>query len=336
MFWICKNCFSLYDVNVGKCRECGGTELIQKATEEKVEFVTAAPPPVPGTSPQVPKTTQTETAAEAKEEQEASSIYPVGKEAVKALQNALEFIKNQQKMDFQQRCREYEPQYSALYAQYEQETLEFQKALELRNGFQKRADRQSSCITAFFVAFWFGIFGIGLHNRGWDLLSNLGETLYIFFILGFLLFILWVMVHVIWMKISRSYKESQKAIPIPQLPAEQPPYPDTDADFERYFELCPAPPTGKEYFRPTALSRLIGILENRLAETIPEAMRFMVAEDRANREHQEEMRVMNEMNRHAQAAASSASSAASAARNASTMATIGTAIQVMNIANRRK
>ena len=334
MFWICKNCFSLYDVNVGKCRECGGTELIQKETEEKVEFVTAAPPPVPGTSPQVPETPLAET--EAEEDPEASSIYPVGKDAVEALQRALEFIKNQQKMDFQQRCREYEPQYSALYAQYEKETLEFQKALELRKGFQKRADMQSSCITAFFVAFWLGIFGIGLHNRGWDLLSNLGEALHIFFILGFSLFILRVMVHGIWMKISTSYKESQKAIPIPQPPAELPPYPDTDADFERYFELCPDPPTGKEYFRPTALARLIGILENRLAETIPEAMRFMVAEDRANREHQEEMRVMNEMNRHAQEAASSASSAASAARNASTMATLGTALQAIDMMNRRK
>lgn len=335
MFWICKNCFSLYEANVGKCRECGGTEFIRKAPEEKVEFVTAAPPPVPGTVSADTAEAQC-VGVLAEGPKETSSVYPVGQEAVNVLQRALEFIKNQQELDFQKRCREYEPQYSALYAQYEKETLEFQKALELRNVFQKRADRQSSCITAFFIAFWLGIFGIGLHNRDWDLLSNFGDALYIFFILGILLFIWRVVVHAFWMKISKSYKESQKAIPIPQAPAELPPYPDTDADFERYFEFCPDPPIGKEYFRPIAISRLIAILENRLAETLPEAMRFMVAEDRADREHREEMRVMNEMNRHAEAAASSASSAASAARNASTMATIGTVVQVMNMANRRK
>lgn len=153
--------------------------------------------------------------------------------------------------------------------------------------------------------------------------------------LAFFLMILYTGIMLI---ISPTYKKIKTTRPpaIPQPPAELPPYPDTDADFERYFELCPDPPTGKEYFRPTALARLIGILENRLAETIPEAMRFMVAEDRANREHQEEMRVMNEMNRHAQEAASSASSAASAARNASTMATLGTALQAIDMMNRRK
>lgn len=141
MFWICKNCFSLYDVNVGKCRECGGTELIQKETEEKVEFVTAAPPPVPGTSPQVPETPLAET--EAEEDPEASSIYPVGKDAVKALQRALEFIKNQQKMDFQQRCREYEPQYTVLYTQYEKKILEFQKEMAQYNSLVERSNREA-------------------------------------------------------------------------------------------------------------------------------------------------------------------------------------------------
>jgi len=327
MFWICKNCFSLYDVNVGKCRECGGTELIQKETEEKVEFVTAAPPPVPGTSPQVPETPLAET--EAEEDPEASSIYPVGKDAVKALQRALEFIKNQQKMDFQQRCREYEPQYQKHFTRYEKELEEYQKALMQYSEFKNQADNQGCCIALIAILVWFGYFIWCF----WGLRKpDFHDFCYLLFTTGGIAGI-GILIGVCW---SVNRLKSKKIPYPPQAPEEQPPYPDTDADFERYFERCPDPPTGKEYFRPTALARLIGILENRLAETIPEAMRFMVAEDRANREHQEEMRVMNEMNRHAQEAASSASSAASAARNASTMATLGTALQAIDMMNRRK
>ncbi|MBE6427776.1 MAG: hypothetical protein E7028_04190 [Planctomycetaceae bacterium] len=294
MFWICRKCYSLYDTEIQKCSHCGGMEFIQKTPENQAKVSSPA--------------SFTDSASPS-----SFTKSKIGQpnQDLKELRRAELFIQKMQKEEFERRNREYSTIYPRLLAQFQEEMRIFQ----IKNNELKKFKIR------YLILFW--SFFLMLFISLTVLAAFLGvcPEEFMGFMIIFAVPLFFVMLF--FLHRTKTFKESKKVIPIPQAPPQTPPFPDTDDDFERYFEYCPNPPTGKEYFRPRILKRLISILENRFAETIPEAMRFMVDQDRAKREHLEEMEHLRNLR-------SDAARAARAAENASTMATINTAITLLN------
>lgn len=294
IFWICKKCLSLYDTEIQKCPHCGGTEFEPKKPEKPTN---AAPSNADNTLP-----------SSILENENTANERPVPpiNQALNDLHRALAFIKKTQEEEFQQRQKAYVHLYPKLRIRYEQALLNYQKQCQTRAKFRSKFRRELFLIALLLFIPWLGL---KYHlNQKIDLVTNSQFGIYsVFWGIAAFFILIWRL------KCSPNAIQAQKFIPTPTPPVTKPPFPDMNSDFERYFALYPDPPTGKAHFRPAILKKLISILENRMAETIPEAIRFMLEEKRIRREHREKMKELKKLNENAAEAARQARKASRAA-----------------------